>query len=121
MHDPHRFLCLSEGPQGKASNQASDIYIAFVRPLLEYGSVLFDDCSALMSDMIEGVQRQAALTITGAYTHTSHINLLKEVGLELLSERRKQAKTVLVYKIQTGLAPEYLRTIILCLENLVSL
>ena len=53
----------------------------FIRPILEYGSVLFDNftcadnCSSAMVDMTENVQRQAALTVTGAYTNTSHTSI----------------------------------------------
>ena len=51
---------------------------------MENGSVLFDNCTSAMSDMIEKVQRQAALTITRAYTNTPHIHLLRELGLSRL-------------------------------------
>ena len=46
------------------------IYTSFIRPLIEYASVVFDNCSETMSDLLENVQRQAALAISGAYAHT---------------------------------------------------
>ena len=88
------------------------IYISFIRPLLEYCSVIFDSCSANMSDMLENVQRQAALSITGAYTHTSHTDLFAELGLPLLTKRRKMAKLILLHKIINGQTPTYLRDIL---------
>ena len=88
------------------------IYLSFIRPILEYGSVLFDNCTAAMANMIENVQRQAALTITGAYTNTTHIQLLKELGLSLLSQRRIVSKLLMIFKIRNFLTPEYLRNLL---------
>ena len=88
------------------------IYISFVRPVLEYGSVLFDYCTSDLSEMLESVQRQACLAITSAYRHTSHMTLLKEVGLPLLKQRRIISKLTLFYKILNKLTPRYLRTIL---------
>ena len=88
------------------------IYTSFIRPLLEYGSVLFDNCTTELSHKMENVQRQAALTITGAYKHTKHLNLLKELGLAPLSQRRIISKVVLVYKMITNRTPQYLHTLL---------
>ena len=88
------------------------IYISFIRPVLEYGSCLFDNCSDLLSQMLEDVQRQAALTITQAYRNTSHKSLLKELGLDTLSQRRAKSKLILFYKMRIGLTPEYLQALI---------
>ena len=51
------------------------IYTAFIKSILEHGSALFDNCTSTMSDMIENVESQATLTITGAYTNTKHIHI----------------------------------------------
>ncbi len=88
------------------------IYTGFIRPVLEYGSAIFDNCTSELSDEIENVQRQAALSITGAYIHTSHISLLAEVGLCKVSHRRTVAKLTLLYKIVNGLAPSYLKSLL---------
>ena len=88
------------------------IYTTFVRPLLEYGSVLFDDCTNILSEQIENIQRQAALAITRAYQHTSHTNLLHELGLEPLHERRKKSKLILIFKIKNNLTPDYMKALL---------
>jgi len=88
------------------------IYTSFIRPILEYGSVLFDNCTTAMSDMMENVQRQAALTITGAYTNTKHACLLKELGLSLLCHRRTVSKVILIYKMIYNLTPKYLKSLL---------
>ena len=48
------------------------IYSSFIRPILEYANVIFDNCSNQLENEIENVQRQAVLAITGAYKHTKH-------------------------------------------------
>ncbi len=62
--------------------------------------------------MLENVQLQALLTITGAYAHTSHFRLLKEVGLNPLSQRRMAAKVIILYKILNDLTPSYLKKLL---------
>jgi len=93
-------------------NTKLTIYVSFIRPVLEYGSVLFDNCSGVLSEMLENVQRQAALTITWAYRNTSHECLLKELGLDPLSKRRSKSKLLLLYKIKNGQTPQYLQDIL---------
>ena len=56
------------------------IFTTFI-PLLEYGSVLFNKCTSELTNELKNTQRQAALAITQAYQHTSHTNLLTELGL----------------------------------------
>ena len=85
------------------------IYKTFIRPVLEYGSVIFDNCSKALSDDLESSQRQAAIAATRAYNHTTHANLLQECGLQTLQTRRQMAKVVLFFKIKKGKAPEYLQ------------
>ena len=43
------------------------IYVSYARSLLEYGDVIYDNCSDDLSNRIELVQRQFCITITGAY------------------------------------------------------
>ena len=88
------------------------IYKSFIRPVLEYGNVLFDNCNAALSEMLENVQREAALAITGAYLKTSHNKLLHELGLDLLSNRRSKAKVVLLFKIKHDLTASYLKDLL---------
>ena len=88
------------------------IYTSFVRPVLEYGSSLFDNLSCEQSQQLEGIQRQAAISITRAYSHTSNERLLSELGLTSLKTRRTKAKLNLFHKIYHGQAPDYLKSLI---------
>ena len=56
------------------------LYKSMIRPLLEYGNIIYDGSADIHTKRLENVQRQAALTCTGAYKHTRHINLLEELG-----------------------------------------
>jgi hypothetical protein len=84
------------------------LYKAMIRPLLEYGDVIYDGSAESHTKRLEDVQRDAAITCTGAYKHTKHSNLLDELGWPPLSYRRKQHRLNTMFKIQNGLAPPYL-------------
>jgi hypothetical protein len=79
-----------------------------VRPILEYGNIIYDGSSDTSLDRLENVQRQAALACTGAYRHTHHETLLKDLSWPPLSIRRKNHRLNVMYKIQNGLTPPYL-------------
>ncbi|CAC5398420.1 unnamed protein product [Mytilus coruscus] len=86
------------------------LYKAFVRSLLDYADVIYDNCSSGADFAnIEHVQRRACIISTGAIRVTKHVTLLKEVGLELLKIRRKVHRLTYLYKIKNHLVPDYLR------------
>jgi hypothetical protein len=84
------------------------LYKSMILPILEYGDIIFDGSSDIHLDRLENVQRQAAITCTGAYKHTTHTKLLDELGWPPLSQRRKQHRMNVMYKLQKGLLPPYL-------------
>ena len=93
-------------------HKTSHLHHTVIRPVLEYGCVLFDNCTEQQSEQLERVQRQAALAITRAYQHTPHQNLLSELGLERLEVRRTKAKLTLFFKMKKNIAPNYLSELI---------
>ena len=48
------------------------IYIAFIRTILEYGCLLYNNIPMYLSHLLENCQRNIAIVCTGAYRHTSH-------------------------------------------------
>ena len=86
-----------------------NIYRAFVRPHLDYGDIIYDNSSnATFSQMIETVQYNAALAITGAIRGTSREKLYQELGFESLHDRRWFRKLCFYYKIRHNMCPLYL-------------
>jgi hypothetical protein len=76
---------------------------------MEYGDIIYDGSADLHLKRLEHVQRKAALSCTGAYRHTNHERLLEELGWPILSARRKNHRLNLMFKIQNGLTPNYLK------------
>ena len=75
-------------------------YKSFIRPLLDYADVIYDQPSnASFAKKIESVQYNAALAITGAIKGSSREKLYQELGLEYLYRRRWARRLCLLYKI----------------------
>ena len=86
-----------------------NIYRAFVRPHLDYGDIIYDNSSnATFSQMIESVQYNAALAITGAIHGSSRDKLYQELGFESLHDRWWFRKLCFYYKIRHNMCPLYL-------------
>jgi len=83
-------------------------YSMHVRPHLEYGDLLFHDCSKTLMDMIESIQYQAGLIATGCWQNTSREKLYNELGWESMADRRKVRRLSLYHKIVSNNSPDYL-------------
>ena len=92
----------------KALNQ---IYISYLRPLLEYASSVWDNCNNFEKDKLEKVQLEAARIVTGTTRSTSLNNIYRETGWLTLSNRRLYQKLLIMYKIENGMVPEYLSSL----------
>ena len=47
-------------------NALECIYTSCIRPLLEYGDIIFDNCTQILKDELESIQLKAARIVTGA-------------------------------------------------------
>ncbi len=83
-------------------------YKSFVRPVIEYGSVIYDNCLIEDENKLEDVQLEAARLVSGAKKRTSHEPLYREVGWQTLKARRNYSKAVIMYKMVNAIAPNYL-------------
>ena len=87
-----------------------NIYKSFIRPHLDYGDIIYDQPNNnSFCNMIESVQYNACLAITGAIKKSSRERLYQELGLESLRDRRWYRRLVFFYKIVHGISPTYLR------------
>ena len=73
------------------------IYKSFIRPLLEYADVIWDNCTQQNKNELELIQLEAARISTGAAKLVSVANLYLETGWETLDARRNKHKLVLFY------------------------
>ena len=95
------------------SRQAlNQIYISYVRPLLEYSSIVWDGCSEQDKTALERFQNEAARIVTGLTRSTSIANLYKECGWDSLAKRRQFQKMCFMYKCSNDLVPDYISDII---------
>ncbi len=86
----------------------NQIYISYLRPILEYASIVWDNCAIYENNILDKIQYDAARIVTGLTRSVSINNLLKEIGWVSLSYRRKLQKLILVYNYKTGNLPSYL-------------
>ncbi len=87
-------------------------YKSFIRSVLEYGDVIYDNCNIGDKDHLESVQLEAARLVTGAKKRTSHESLYKELGWQTLSQRRHCKKLIKIYDVINGRSPNYLCSIL---------
>ena len=93
------------------------LYKTMVRPILEYGDIIYDNCPVKTSITVERVQRRAAIICTGAYRHTENQRLLQDLGWEAMSQRRHNHKLVQLYKIINKIYPDYLYDLLTPTQN----
>ena len=99
------------------------IFKMHIRPHLDYCDVIYhipantievsdsDSSITLTSQMsvLESVQYQAALAVSGAWKGTNRTKIYNELGWESLDERRMFRRLTQFYKIMSNLTPNYLR------------
>jgi hypothetical protein len=88
------------------------LYLTFIRPILEYSDVVWDNCRDLDKLNLEAIQLDAARIVTGAKRRTQHKLLYEDVQWETLDQRRQKHKLITMYKINHDLAPETLTNLL---------
>ena len=92
-------------------NSLITIYKVFLRPLIDYGDIIYDQLNNdPFCEKLESIQYEAALAITGAIQGTSRDRIYAELGLESLKDRRWYKRLSL--KIMNEQAPNYLINLI---------
>ena len=82
-------------------------FCTYIRPLLEYGSEVWDGCSINDTNRLEQIQLNAARIVTGLPIFASLRSLYFETGWENLADRRQIRKLTLMFKIVNGVASSY--------------
>ena len=81
-------------------------YKSMVRPILKYGSTVWDPHSNVLDDEFENVQKRTARFITRNYSYEtgSMTAILEELKWETLQKKRKDNRLILLYKGLNGKA-----------------
>ena len=86
-----------------------EIYKSFVRSHLDYNETVYDKPNnESFTNVLERVQYESYLTITGAIQSTFHKRLNKELSLKSLSDKRCARELTFFYKIVEWNSPQYL-------------
>ena len=88
------------------------IYLSFIRPLLEYSDVVWDNCTGLQKYELEKIQYEAARIATGATKLVSIRQLENETGWESLECRRRKHKLIHFFKMINNQTPSYLSSLV---------
>ena len=86
----------------KESEIIIPLYTALVRPLLEYGNVIWNPRFKEDQKDIEKVQRRATKLVKSV-SHLEYGDRLRELKLPSLQHRRRRGDMIQVYKIVTGI------------------
>ena len=79
------------------------IYTSFIRPILEYADVVWDNCIQYEIKTDEKIQIEAARIVTGTSKLVSLEKLYNEACWETQEQRRQKHKVYLFYKISHNL------------------
>ena len=86
------------------------IYTACIQPVIDYCDTVWNVCGAGGTRRAQHLQNQAARIITGNfnYVDTRGEELVRNLGWQILSDRRNFHTAILMYKGINGLAPHYI-------------
>jgi hypothetical protein len=88
------------------------IYISFIKPLMKYSDIVWDNIPDYLKQSLESLQLEAARIVTGATKLTSRQLLYDETGLEMLQTRRNNHKLIKFHEMFHKDAPDYLNSLV---------
>jgi len=83
------------------------IYISFIRPLMEYSDIVWDNIPDYLKQSLESLQLEASRIVTCATKLTSKQLLYDETGWETLQTRRNNHKLIKFHERFHKDAPDY--------------
>ena len=103
-----RLGCLSRHKYKMNRKSLEQCYVTFIRPLLEYGNVIFDASNKEDLEVLSSIEKDALKIITGARSRTEIEALYNEVSWPNLEERRKNHKICVLGKVIIKRSQNYL-------------
>jgi hypothetical protein len=104
--------CLSSYKYKLGRKALETLYKSFVMPHFDYADIVWDNCTAALSNLLEDLHLKALRVITGSVRGTSHQLLYEESGFHTLKERRRRHKLTVYKKLTLGLCPNYLSNLL---------
>jgi hypothetical protein len=90
------------------------MYFSFIRPLLEYGDIVWSNCTDEQSNSLESIQLEAARIVTGAPNSVKSANCIKNYSSKSKwTQKTPQTTIVLFYKMNNSIVPNYLQSMLL--------
>ena len=90
------------------SKHLEKMYLSFILPHLEYGSIIFDLAPQNKLAMLDRIHYHAALTVSGCMVGTSETKVLKCIGWLSLAVRRKEKKLLLMHDLENNRLPVFI-------------
>jgi hypothetical protein len=84
-------------------------YFSYIRPILEYADILWDNITKDMCEKVEKLNLEAARIVTGATKLISLNKLYIESGWDMLQKRRQNHKIIQFHKMTLGHAPIHIQ------------
>ena len=88
------------------------LYFSYMRPVIEYSSCVWTNCTIEQKKDIENIQLEAARIATGAIKGTPHKRLYEETKWISTYERRDRRNLITYYKLYHRLTPEYMKNML---------
>ena len=85
------------------------LYFTYVRPLMEYGDIVWNNINENQTEFLETIQRTPARLVTGAVRRTKHAAIQNELEWQILARRRENHQLILLHKIVNEETPSYLK------------
>ena len=88
------------------------LYFSFIRPILEYSDIVWDNCTDSLANDLEKLQIEMGRIVVGATKLISIDKLYQETGWEKLSARRYKHKLIKFFQMYHRLTPLYLQDMV---------
>ena len=88
------------------------VYISNIRPIMEYGDVIWAGGNIGDLDKLDMAQKNAARVVMGATARCDTSTLINDVAWPMLASRRRIHRLTMFYQIVNDLSPPYLRDLL---------
>ena len=88
-----------------------NVYCSYVRPIVEYGSLVLSNLTQTSQDQLESLQRRAGLVCLGLplFQPTHHSSLIHHLSIPTLSSRRHFRQLMFAHALLHGNIPPHLQ------------